>query len=1295
MFGLLILVIGISAVGWNAGRSAEPPPIEPTPLQESDIQVDEDIRNAVLEEISGSLSYAVSEDGIEIELDNIQLSADGLHAAGWIVRSDTETGDVMPSEPGIFIAERTGDGWVINLPPDTRWKEEIRAAPSEIIPSHEKNRLLGTNISLRGVTGVTADDGYLLPWAEGVPVNLSRSVSHDEDIPSGNAHYSFDFYIPKTMFNLYASKAGTVWAFKDSVPNNDHSDVNFIVLRNADNPDLYQLYLHLAQNSIPPSLKFIGAQVIQGQFVGVADNTGASTGHHLHFQVQNQPYWPVDNPYWGKSVDITFDEVNIYGGRPRRSFEYDPEICGGYCGDGLLTYISANTLKGDLTPPIGDFVGVTMGQIVDSSNLYLSGWASDADSGLFSGQLRALYNGNWHNLGDPFNSTFSYTWDLCSQSDPVPKGVVSVGLRLYDWDGNWADYAGLRHFIKNYECSQQELICTPNADQIALYEDADYSGGCVIIGPGNYPNPQSLGNLGDDDAASILVGANAQGTLYSDDSYGGHSETFVANDNNLFDNLIGIDTLSSLKVGQKSGDSGAPVILGPSSGSVFYELDLIPLTWKNGNNSVEYQVQYQLNGGSSVNLEWQKQSFYHLGTLSPGIYTWKVRGRNAAGVAGNWSTADTFEVNPAPAIPPGMNAPYTDDMENSQGDWTSSGLWGLRDDSEMSHSGTHAWWYQESDGDYDDNLPNSGSLSSPPINIPSSGYFLRFWYRYETESNKQLWDQRWVQVSVNGGPFINIYQLVDDPQISETNSWLQSVAFDLSMYAGQTVQFRFDFTTFDAELNAYKGWGIDDFTITSTQPATCGENRQDETPQDAFELNYSETIINPAEICPGGDYDYYKFNGQAGDQIVVDVDAQTEGSPLDSYLVLIDSDGYSVLAEHDDEVYAERRDPLMAYTLPHNGIYYIKVRAWKHPSAGGDDYEYTLRLYEDDQKPFTSILIPQSDTYIPVGPFDVTAQAVDAFEGISRIEFFWHDYDWIIPSWEQLGSDWDGTDGWSIQFDPTGLLERDGGAIYVNTYDKAGNWAGAGVWNIGVDLTPPSTNLLPLGATQESTALLLTWNGTDGASGIDRVNLQYFVDGEPWQTHQDDIFSSQYWFIGNPGQDYGFRIRGVDHAGNIENYPPNAETTTTIPQADVLCSMPDLYDSGDGDNSPELANIIDPQGGAQIHNFCNPLVPDRMADEDWIQFTVQSGKRYLIQAFPMNGNTAVVLELYDDDETTLLADGSSSTFGRMATIEWDSDRDGDVFLRMRHLDGRVIGNQVLYEVSVQQGYWMYFPLMNK
>ncbi|RLC70660.1 MAG: hypothetical protein DRI52_06650, partial [Chloroflexi bacterium] len=228
-------------------------------------------------------------------------------------------------------------------------------------------------------------------------------------------------------------------------------------------------------------------------------------------------------------------------------------------------------------------------------------------------------------------------------------------------------------------------------------------------------------------------------------------------------------------------------------------------------------------------------------------------------------------------------APFLDDMESGASDWTATGLWHLVDEYTSpypeSHSWSHSWWYgQDATGDYDTGAANSGDLTSPPIYIPDTGYYLRFWYWYETETQATEYDTRLVQISTDGGPFETVLQLYDDPM----RWWLQSPAIDLSAYAGHTIRVRFHFDTLDDVFNDYRGWYIDDFEISTTPPPACSDGHEpNDTPAQATSIAYGQTLS--ADICPGGDYDFYTFTGAAGDKVVVDIDAEVNGSLLDSY----------------------------------------------------------------------------------------------------------------------------------------------------------------------------------------------------------------------------------------------------------------------------------------------------------------------------------------------------------------------------------------------------------------------------
>ena len=101
------------------------------------------------------------------------------------------------------------------------------------------------------------------------------------------------------------------------------------------------------------------------------------------------------------------------------------------------------------------------------------------------------------------------------------------------------------------------------------------------------------------------------------------------------------------------------------------------------------------------------------------------------------------------------------------------------------------------------------------------------------------------------------------------------------------------------------------------------------------------TTVSDGDVCPAGDVDYYAFAGQVGDTIIADVDAQSLGSALDSYLVLYNTDGVSQLDQNDNH---DGPDSRIVCQLPANGTYYLKVQDANHPSAGGATYFYALSL---------------------------------------------------------------------------------------------------------------------------------------------------------------------------------------------------------------------------------------------------------------------------------------------------------------------------------------------------------------
>jgi murein DD-endopeptidase MepM/ murein hydrolase activator NlpD len=1038
-FFLLLLVIGIVGVYRFARSAAVPTPSAP----QAQTAQEEEIRKAIQNELDTQKAEALPLLIYNTQIENVQVSADGSWATGWLVPLDPDTNQVVPVEPGLALVKRTDGTWKAFLPSDPLWTLAVREVPSDLIPPIEKIEWMQVAEFQPSAAPSAPLHGYYLPWSGGDPMVLTQSVGHDRYTPSGTAHFAFDFAkpgYPSGMFNVLAAKGGIVKRVVWTNPNGNESNANFIVLEDTTtSPTTYQLYMHLAQDSVPAALRVVGAPARQGQLVGIADDTGVSSGNHLHFMVHT-----TSTSYWGTSVDITFTDVSINGGRPRITSDKANCKSSDVCDTFQSTYVSGNFMVPDHIPPTGGIASPPQGSVVTSAILPLEGHAVDSGSGIASAQFIAKYGSNWKPVGGTFsNTSFSLNWDMCA--DKVPDGPVSLALVLKDKALNQASgLPGLTHFTKNVDCAIPVSACTPSASQVTLFSSADFQGDCIILDVGSHSSSAQLGKVGDDNASSILVGSNVLATLYSKSNLQGRSEAIFANDSNLADNHIGTDSTSSLLVQARTSQPGVPVLVSPENDASFPGDASLTLAWENGGAATQYQLHLTLDSSEILLTPWTSQSFWQLSALAPGSYTWQVKARNANSETG-WTGARNLIITAPSQSEPlnaqAVSAPFSDGMENSASGWTDLN-WTLTSEANHTPDGAMSWKYDNGSANgYDNGKPNAGYLTSPPINLPANGtYYLRFYYQYETEDAELNWDQRWLQISVDGGPFGNILQLSDDPP----NYWLRAPLISLAQYAGRTVRIRFYFVTLDEASNQHKGWYIDDFSVTTDPPPTCNDN--DNSFLQASLLNYNQSANGV--ICPGGDEDYYKFQGVVGNQVGIRTEAQSIGSPLDTQIYLIDADGRSVLSTNDDQVSSQRSDSNISYRLSRTGTYFIKVKAWDHPNTGDTNMIYTLRLYQESQDPVASFISPQEGAVLKSSTIPLSVAARDADSGVSHIQFYWHSNDWQSSNWISLGEDWDGSDGWTFTFKPPAGTILNGIAVYAVVYDWSGNWVGTGAWNL-------------------------------------------------------------------------------------------------------------------------------------------------------------------------------------------------------------------------------------------------------
>lgn len=136
-------------------------------------------------------------------------------------------------------------------------------------------------------------------------------------------------------------------------------------------------------------------------------------------------------------------------------------------------------------------------------------------------------------------------------------------------------------------------------------------------------------------------------------------------------------------------------------------------------------------------------------------------------------------------------------------------------------------------------------------------------------------------------------------------------------------------------------------------------------------------------------------------------------------------------------------------------------------------------------------------------------------------------------------------------------------------------------YTVQTDQIPPVVTVNPLPAFVGRN-FTVSWGGTDaGGSGLAYYDVQYRVDGGDWVDWQTHVTATTDEFAdGKNGRRYEFRARGVDNAGNAENYgdPEAATTVDTQPPTAQVNPLPGLV----GDTHFTVSWSGDDHGGSGI-----------------------------------------------------------------------------------------------------------------
>ncbi len=1226
----------------------------------SSVEIDRAVQEAV-ERHPDVLAYTL----YDVKVDHVDYSPDGNLALAWLALADKNTGEVFPAEPGLSIVMRTPDAssptpsWQAYVQADENWNEMMALVSEEMLNEEARIHFTAPDQPISKSLPLT---GYRLPWAKGQTKYLTGSIGHVftyKSCPS-TCLYAFDFS-DGTMFPILASKGGVVKQAVWSYANGNTTNANYILIEDrSTNPVTYVIYLHLAQNSIPEALRTPGAVVHQGQFLGNADDTGYSTGHHLHFHVHTNP-----TSYWGTSVDIVFEDVAVNGGRPRQCSEAAsfPEY-GSQCQPNDR-YTSGN---GDSTPPYGGLNLPQTGQTISTPTVTISGWGQD-DTAVAKLQPVLNYDGIWRSIGDAqTDSPFTTEVNLCQAG--VPDGPLSIGLMVFDRAGNQSVLPqGQRVLTKDYACDPQPAACQPTDNQATIFVNKGYQGPCQVLDVGNYPDLGSYPLFGDNNLESIMVGANVTVSIFDGIGYKDRVESFNGNDENLTDNLIGLDRASSVRVLKNPITPAAPVLNSPASAGNQNPTsqDSLTLSWQPAIGAVDYRSELVRVGGTGASRDWNKADSWSVGSLPAGSYNWTVWSRNGGYENQSSMTFTIANADPSSASP--VAVPYLADFESSESGWTSSGFW-KRGRLSSGNLETTAW-YTGNTTAYASGSTLSADLTSPAIQIPYEGLALQFSYFTETESPSTLRDQRWVQISQDGGPFTNILQIQDG---AYSDSWNENPPIDLSPYAGHSIRVRFHFDAVDAFYNNYFGWAVDNVRIDANTAEICGEQPGDVNPQSALTLNLSVQV--DGSLCPDGDIDYFKITAAKDQKLTAVLSVPDSELAWTPSMAILAADGKTLITNSASNNGASQH--LITMTAPDTGIYYLKVASTSE-AAHLQVKPYSLRVISDETAPRVTVLAPTAEQPINSFPFTISLDVSDGEgSGVAGVEFWWHTKSWANDKWELLGVDSDGSDGWSWYMPADYTEPAEGAALFLRAVDYAENYQSVTISVNPLD-SSPSSHLLPLPASYTSNAIQLSWKVDANPGNIQGFVIQYRDGENEWATADTTPVAGdrQAWFIGANGVTYQFRLAAVDATGRVEAWPDEAEASTTI---ETSCT-PDAFENESmAEGEPELAVVVNLSKKTDEHNFCG------VGDVDWFQFSAEEGKTYTIETHPSaGGGAASVLQILTADRQSLLDEAAAFDLASSTTMVWTAPESGEYVLRVSALNPAIAGTTAAYTLLVQQG----------
>lgn len=200
-------------------------------------------------------------------------------------------------------------------------------------------------------------------------------------------------------------------------------------------------------------------------------------------------------------------------------------------------------------------------------------------------------------------------------------------------------------------------------------------------------------------------------------------------------------------------------------------------------------------------------------------------------------------------------------------------------------------------------------------------------------------------------------------------------------------------------------------------------------------------------------------------------------------------------------------------------------------TVGNVSLSVTATITLDTLAPTGAVVLANGAAFVPTTSVNLSLRADDATSGVTQMRFAHDGNSW--SNWEPYAT----SRSWS-------LLSGDAAkTIYVCYQDAAGNLSAVVTARVTLDTTPPTSSVTAL-PPRSSSAITLTWSGSDALSGVASYDLQVQAGNGAWTDVLTNTLATSTTYSAEAGVLVAFRVRARDAVGNVEAWPLAADTTT-------------------------------------------------------------------------------------------------------------------------------------------------------